>query len=232
MHSKEAAKARRAGFSLVELLVATTILLVIVVLASMVFQQANGAFLSGSRRVKMHSAMRTISGAVMHDLAFLVDSKDFPGAPENEFSSKSIRFIASGGESAVVEPDENSGEDVVVFRPYRCITYTRSGESGGYVLKRLEEPLVLENKQWVTKPAAGAASGGIPLNDPVSDPLRYAEFSMVWPDGQEDGTVPLRVDIHLEKKTSGSSTYASAHSAGPDRKWNSDDDLWAGEPAF
>lgn len=221
---RRAAKGGLQGFSLVELLVATTILLVIVAMTSMVFQQANGAFQSGTRRVKTQSVMRTVSGAIMHDLAFLVDSDRFPGAPGNDFSGKKIRFIASGGESKVVEGDE----EVVVYRPYRCITYSFSGN----VVKRLEQPLVQDGRNWSAETPDGMGSGGVSLNDPLTDPINDLTFSAIWPEEGGSDTIPLRVDIHIEKETTGNATYASARSAGPDKEFDTDDDIWAGEPPF
>ena len=66
-----------SGFSLVEILVATTILLVIVVLVSMVFQQQSAAFQAGVDRTQGQSALRSVMGMVSRDLSLAVDSEDF-----------------------------------------------------------------------------------------------------------------------------------------------------------
>lgn len=212
----------RGGFSLVELLVATTILLVIVAMTSMVFQQANGAFQSGTRRVKTQSVMRTVSGAIMRDLSFMVDSDRFPGAPPNSFGNKKISFVASGGQSSVTTAD-GAGE-TVVYRPFRCITYD-CGD--GHFLKRTEATLVQEGGRW--KPLAASETQ---MNS-AAEPLNSMWFDTVWPDDPRgSGTVPLRVDIHVEKETTGNATYASARSAGPDGEFDTDDDIWVGEPPF
>ena len=57
IHYASAPADRRRGFSLIEILIATTILLVIVILASMVFQQTTGAYQSGERKVNAQVAL-------------------------------------------------------------------------------------------------------------------------------------------------------------------------------
>lgn len=83
---------RNSGFTLMEILVATTILLVIVVMCSMVFQQQSGAFQSGRDKVSSQSALRTVLSSVLRDLSCAVYDE------RNSFSGSSISFYANIGD--------------------------------------------------------------------------------------------------------------------------------------
>ena len=77
-------------------MVATTILLVIVILASLVFQQTTGAYQTGERKVNAQVALRNVIGTMTRDLALAVDSRDYPGV-NNSFSGNSMTFVALTG---------------------------------------------------------------------------------------------------------------------------------------
>lgn len=83
----------RSGFSLIEVLIATTVLLVIMVLVSMVFQQSSGAFRDGRGKVEAQNALRTALGTVTRDLAMAVVD------PDNAWNGNSITFCVPTKES-------------------------------------------------------------------------------------------------------------------------------------
>jgi prepilin-type N-terminal cleavage/methylation domain-containing protein len=62
----------KKGFSLIEILISTAILLVIVVMVSMVFQQQSAAFQSGTDRVKGQASLRNAMGMIVRDLSLAV----------------------------------------------------------------------------------------------------------------------------------------------------------------
>lgn len=99
---------RENGFTLIEIMVATAILLVIVVMCSMVIQQQSGAFQSGRDRVASQAALRTVVGMISRDLSQAVDDD------RNSFGSGSITFYANTG---------NAGEG----KTRQKISYSGSG---------------------------------------------------------------------------------------------------------
>lgn len=90
----------RSAFTLIEVLVSTTILLVIVILVSMVFQGSNTAFQSGSRKIASQNLARNIIGMISHDLSMAVEDDtglDFGIPNANNFNCKKITFKALTG---------------------------------------------------------------------------------------------------------------------------------------
>lgn len=83
----------RSGFSLIEVLISTTVLMVIVVLASIVFQQSNGAFRDGRGKVEAQNLLRAAVGTVSRDLAMAVVD------PDNRWGPQSITFCVPTGEA-------------------------------------------------------------------------------------------------------------------------------------
>ena len=116
-------RSRRSGFTLIEILVATTILLVIVILASLVFQQTTGAYQTGERKVNAQVALRNVVGALTRDLALAVDSVDYPGV-NNDFTSDSLSFVALTGTPGI----DAQGKENANARTARFITYSSNGQ--------------------------------------------------------------------------------------------------------
>lgn len=89
--ARHAIPRNRAGFSLIEILVATTILIIIVLMVSMVFHQSIASWSSGSRRADTQMVVRTITGSIQRDLVNAIDD------PGNAWGDKSITFMAIAG---------------------------------------------------------------------------------------------------------------------------------------
>ena len=95
-------RSARSGFSLIEILIATSILLVIVVLASLVFQQMTGAYQTGGRKMDSQVVLRNVIGAVTRDLALAVDSTEYPELDVNHIvNGPEITFLALTGTPGV-----------------------------------------------------------------------------------------------------------------------------------
>lgn len=86
-------QSRCGGFTIIEIMVATAILLVIVVMCSMVMQQQSGAFQGGRDKVAAQAALRTVIGMVSRDLSQAVYDKG------NSFSGSGISFYANTGDA-------------------------------------------------------------------------------------------------------------------------------------
>lgn len=199
-----------SGFSLVEILVATTILLVIVVLVSMVFQQQSAAFQAGVDRTQGQSALRSVMGMVSRDLSMAVDSEDYLGLPPNEFLSESLSFLALTG----VDGKNNAGEESEGTLSLQLIKYSYSSK----VVSREVSNVSFTKGGWKTSGSKKSA-----LNS-KSNPINDLKFIV------EGGTstMPNNIRILASTKANTTASPVSGHSAGPNSLWNDDDDIFVG----
>ena len=194
---------RKDGFSLVEILIATSILLVIVVMVSMVFQQQSAAFQSGETRVKGQAAVRNAMGMVMRDLALAVDSTNYPSLPANSFAGSSLSFLATTGDTAA------DGATI------QHITYT---ESAG-IVKRKVEGYALKDGGWTKQD-----STEVTLNNSLNK-LKSMKFTK---SSGGSATFPDFITVKAVYVGSDSASSVRGQSAGPDGKWNTKDDIYVG----
>ena len=203
-------QARRGsgGFSLIEILIATTILLVIVVLASMVFQQTTGAYQTGERKVNAQVALRNVLGSITRDLALAVDSSKYEGLNVNSIGNgHAVTFLALTG-----TPGVDKGK---VVRTVQKISYSFAGG----VVKRTEQNTTVEDGTWKTTGNAVEAE----LNDGNENPLTDFSFESVG-----DGNLPECVVIRAEMETKDKISSVGAGSGGK-RGWGyEDDDIYVG----
>lgn len=201
-----------SGFSLVEILVATTILLVIVVLVSMVFQQQSAAFQAGVDRTQGQSALRSVMGMISRDLSMAVDSEDYPDLPENDFSEESsLSFLALTG----VDGKDNVGADSEGTLSLQLIKYSYSSK----VVSREVFNISFSKGGWEKSGEKKVSA----LNS-KSNPINDLEFIV------EGGTSTMPNNIRIQASTKANTTASpvSGHSAGPNSAWNDDDDIFVG----
>jgi prepilin-type N-terminal cleavage/methylation domain-containing protein len=169
----------RSGFSLVEVLIAITLLLVIVIMISMVFQQASGAWASGSTQAKSESAIRAALGSVERDLLNAVDARDYPSPAANPSASgtPTLSFVA-------FQHLYNHRNPRLSGRHPCLITYTFAAG----VLDRAMTPMKPDGTWGST--TNSFINSGMPLTD-----LTFTSIPRTPPD---PGGLPLRVDIRAE----------------------------------
>lgn len=141
---------KKAGFSLVEILIATTILLVIVMMVSMVFQQQSAAFQSGEDRVKGQAAIRNIVGMIVRDLSLAVDSASITNLPAsvfNDFKSDEIKFFATTGEAGVSVNGDDNANDTSVLQ-YINYSLQRVGNNKIRVKRKVTDYRLKANWSW------------------------------------------------------------------------------------
>ena len=128
--SSTRARISRAGFTLIEVMVATSILLVIVLMIGSIFRQASSFWDTGYARAEGGMVVRSVVGALGRDLATAVDGRRFDKDLGNEpvkISSDSVSFCC-------YKPATGSTFERDVHR----ITYS---VSGGKEVSRTDEVL-------------------------------------------------------------------------------------------
>ena len=204
-------KSGRGGFTLIEILVATTILLVIVLMMSMVFQQSSGAFQSGTNRVNAQKVLRNVLGVISRDMAMAVDSRFYPGC-KNEFSANRVAFVALTG-----TPDRTPEGDLK--RAPQWIEFSYDGVEVTRTCYDLENGAGKWSKIEKSKSTS----------DLNPDP-KY-KLDVQFKPSDTSSTLPLRVDVYAEIEPGGKFSFVRGRSAGRDREWGTEDDIVAGGPA-
>jgi type II secretory pathway component PulJ len=193
--------AARGGFSLIEILVATTILIIIVLVVSMLFQQASGAFQDGLHRTKNQTVLRAIVGIVSRDLVLAVDGRDYPGIGE----LKGDAIAVDGNSIAFVALTGRPGKDD--RRTPQLIEFKTGGFGGGEITRR-ETDIDCVNNKWTKKTSRHSViNPGKPIN------IGSAFFKPVW-DEDDRHALPLRIDIEATLPLEGRSALVSGLSHG------------------
>lgn len=186
-----------------------TILIVIVMLGSIVFQQTTGALQTGQRKVDSQVVLRNVIGAISRDLAQAVDSSDYKGLENTTSiaSGNSITFLALTG-----TPGEklDGGSDPKI-RTAQIVSY--SYESG--IVRRKVQSTTCSGGNW--------SGTGTAVQKPLNDsPLSTFEFK-VPDDSVPAGTVPDRVSVLAGIETVGRTVSIGVGSGGKNMQFETDD---------
>ena len=199
------------GFSLIEILVATTILLVIVILASLVFQQTSGAYDTGERKVSSNVALRNIVGAISRDLTLAVDSDEYEGLPANSWGGGTIKFAALTGKAGY----DATGEENAECRTLQFITYTT-----GQNVHRKAQSYKYSKGKW--------SACGNPSESDVYKGTSFKDASINVEFTTSDGdNLPECVYIRADLESDGETAAVGVGSGGR-RGWGSPDEIWVG----
>ena len=194
----------RSAFTLLEVLVATFILLIMVLILSKVFHQASIAWSAGFRRAEGNMTGRSAVSFMAREImnAIADEEKIFKAADGTGIwdAQESIRFITLSGEA-------EAGERVA-----RWITYQHSNGD----LRRIEKR---------SKPNDGYGEW-----DDYSDETMVTNVESIFfftPGGTDyfRGELPEWVRIRLSLKRSDDVSGVGASSAGPDSSYGTDDDV-------
>ena len=207
----------RAGFSMIEVLVAATILTIIVMMLGMLFQQTSLAWRTGSRRAEAYMQVRSAIGAIQRDASAAVDARFLPERFVDEkqnFSGGKLLFYTLTG---TAEIDEN--DKWLFYRSLKKITYETSGKrteqvlqpDGGWVTKSSANVLTFAERQSSQNKPQVSIQTFIPKYDAVLDPL-------------EEG-LPLSITFSVQARSSGNTLDIGAWSFGPDGAKNTRDDI-------
>lgn len=207
-----------AGFSMIEVLVAATILIVIVMMLGMLFQQTSLAWRTGTRRADSFMQVRSAVGAIQRDASAAVDARFLPEQfldGQQNFSGGSLLFYTLTG---AVEVDKNG--TTTYNRNLKKITYDSAGNrvektrlgSGNWGAEKRSNVLTFAERQ------SSKNRPNVTLQNFLAD------FGKGLDRLDSDG-LPLFLTFNARVVSSGYSLDIGAASAGPDRKWGTKDDI-------
>ena len=148
-------KCRTGGFTLIEVMVATGILLVLVMMVGGLFTQASSIWDAGYVRAEGGMVARAIIGSIQRDLQTAVDGRAFDGLGFSDSPVKSgngqISFVA------MVPVDKTVGNSPATRdRGFHLITYSLSRGS----VRRSDQPVVSSSRDSSTGRAKWTAASG------------------------------------------------------------------------
>lgn len=217
---------KQSGFSMIEVLVAATILVIIVMMLGMLFQQTGIAWRVGVRRAAAYSQVRSLIGSIQRDAAKAVDEdaidddvRKMLGGSSQSFSGGTLSFYTLDATGFNI----NSSGLVEETKPKRSVSFVSYETSG----KREETFLIAGGgtetvdtnvRQFATR--VGASS---------TPSTTLGSFDAVWPSTGSANGLPLYVKMQATVTSQGYTLDIGAESAGPDGVWNTDDDIrtWA-----
>lgn len=206
----------QSGFSLIEVLVASSILLMVMMMLGMIFQQSSQAWRTGTRRADMYAQIRGYFGAIQRDASCAVDEETIPKKLREQFASSRQSFSD----------------------PLRFFTLAENGFKGdkpGTELPRRSLTFVEYNKLTRIEKKIYIDANGLTKIDPESGKSRQiaSEVSVeaiqafLW-DGNTVAAnefpafVTVRASVNSQR---GMTLEIGAGSAGLDRAWNTKDDI-------
>lgn len=211
------------GFSMIEVMVAATILVVIVMMLGMLFQQTSVAWRTGLMRSEGYMQLRAYIGAVQRDASLMVDANQIPkdllcSNQKQEFKKDSIRFYTvSGGMKTA------SGGTMEDYRTLNFITYDIDGTRTQRRLK--------PNGTWSAEERADILAFINDVQDKDKPQVVPTGFIVAFSDVTErDGNgnaipnanrYPLYVTVESELTQRGQLYDVGAECAGPDKQFGS-----------
>lgn len=194
----------RKGFSLIEVLVATALLVMVVGMIGFVFRQSSMSWDSGIQRAEGISQVRAVMGAIERDLRLAVDAREF--GLKNSFEKNSLKFIV------LADPEAGSNDRVPTQ-----ITYT-----DGSTVKRTSTRLKSsKNGTWS---ATGTSENSTLLESGSSPSTVAISYNVVKDTDNPDGLpayVTISADVTHQEKFSG----LVVRSYGPNGKKGDKDDI-------
>ena len=208
------AKGIKNGFSMIEVLVATSILIVIVMMLAMLFQQTSVAWRTGLLRAQGFMQLRSYIGAIQRDVAGAIDARNIPeallyskDAPIQDFQGDPIRFYTLTG-------DETA----------RSLSYIEYSEGG----VRMQWDLLPAHGKptWQPRKGSGAdvsKSSAGSEDDGVVAPQGFVPVFLEKSPASD--AFPLYIKVKAKITQKGKLYQVGAASAGPDKTWDTKDDI-------
>lgn len=194
------------GFSMIEVLVAATIMVVIVMMLAMLFQQTSLAWRTGVKRAEGYMQIRAVLGAIQRDAAAAVD---LPDSVRTKFGGGAQKFDGELSFYTLTGTVDKKGE---VVRALKYITYDSSGMRTESVLKPKD-----------TQFSQDASYNVKDVFERIGNPNAATVGSFTFTPYPTFG-FPLYVAVDSEVTTYGYSLDVGAWSAGPDKVFGTSPD--------
>lgn len=206
----------RAAFSLIEIMVAMTILTVIVLIVSGIFQQTSTAWSIGMAKSSAQASSRAIIGAITRDLAMAVDPLNFSivkAGTDTAQSTNELDQITISANSISFNILNDDLDPLVKFseeqpRGVAKVEYSTSSRE----VKRTETSYA-----WPDGGTTKTKDSTYPLGDNAS--IKFAEVTV------ENVLAGVELEVDTGTPISINNYEIAVGSAGPDRQWGTDDDI-------
>lgn len=195
---------------------AATILMVIVLLLSMLFQQTSLAWRTGVRRANSFMQVRTLIGAIQRDASAAVDAGSIPetttlATDSQSFNGWPLRFYTLTGAGFTAS--------AVPLRALSFIEYKQDGT-------RIEKILTADGSVYsLNNQAQTQVKDFLTKKDSANSlATTLGALQPVYVSGVSAG-LPLFITFTADVTLKGNSYDIGAASAGPDKTWNTKDDI-------
>ena len=187
------ASGKSSGFSLLEILMAVTVLTIIVLMTSLVFQQTQNAWSSGVRTASLDTTLRTTMGFLERDLTHAIDATPYAITGVCN-ATNTIPLGATGGfELMTLDGDATSTTN----RMPQLVDYEvgLSTSGVGFDLTRKVYPVYVVAGSPSSWAVAGAPSMQAVVNGDT--PLSAFGITFVGAPAGYAGALPLRADVEV-----------------------------------
>lgn len=210
-------KKTQSGFSMIEVLVASTIMIMIVMMLGMLFQQSSQAWRTGKQRADTYQQVRALFGSIQRDASTAIDQNSLPKnlvgptakfTDNQSFNGSSLKFYTLTGTGFDNDDPPKSGT------PRRSITFVEYNTSGFRTVKT-----------YLPVSGGGYTLGSNQDGPIVTPSLNGAQVKMKTFQDYYDPKVnaganrfPAYVTVSAEVNTAGVRSFdVGAASGGPDR---------------
>jgi hypothetical protein len=208
---------------MIEVLVASTILIVLVMMLAMLFQQTGAAWRTGVKRADGYMQIRALVGAVQRDAASAVAEETIPqtlrsllpGAQQFTGNTLSFYTLTGTGFKDPANPRSSQVLRALKFVSYNLADGTRTEQTLGGDLKSSDVFNIA--KRSGNKNAAVTRVNAVQVQRPDSPPPGSSSISI--------SLLPLYIRFQAVVTTMGYALDIGAESAGPDKTWDTDDDI-------
>ena len=228
---------KKNGFSMIEVLVASTIMIVIMLMLGMVFQQTSQAWRTGRQRADTLLKARTFFGILQRDVSAAIDvatlpkalqEADFPGAgkvkdAQSFGSSGSLKFFTLTGTGFETPDAEKNKSGSLTLRSLTYVTYDTSGNRKETLL----EPNLNAGNATLKQASRGVTETMLLNTSLQGAQLVDVQFRAYTVNGSPvAGTAfPAYITIQAKATAQTNTWEIGAASAGPDRVWETADDI-------
>lgn len=218
-----------AGFSMIEILVAMTILTIIVLIVAEIFQQTGLAWTLGLRRADEQTVTRAIVGTLTRDLSMMVDPNNFIVGPAEADEQVRSDALNSGNLSELPEGAWLSGNSLAfwVLKPSDPTAQKPESRELAFVEYSAGSKVRRTESRFSDNDSGSLSTGTDTEFDLGSDGSLTFETLNVSDKGFTSlyDLPGLTIKVRPTTPVSVNDYEIAVASCGPDGKWGTDDDI-------